>query len=145
MSTSRETARDALVILLEAALVGDGLPVKTVTGSKVESLSGLTPLVSVLSAGSLRERMTFQGDSATFSLEVQIWVLQSVTGWTNAEAEDALDRIESLIAGVYESARRTANWEIVEYASATTISEISVAGIPFYLERIPTTVKLVKS
>lgn len=145
MSTSRETARDALAALLEAALVGDGLPCKTVTSSKVENLKGLTPLVSVLSAGTLRERMTFMGDSATFSLEVQVWVLQSVTGWTNAQAEDALDRIESLIAGVYEDARGTASWEIVEYASATTISELSVAGIPFYMERIPTTVKLARS
>ena len=145
MSTSRETARDALVTLLEAALVGDGLPVKTVTGSKVESLSGLTPLVSVLSAGTMREHLTFQGDRAIFSLEVQIWVLQAVTGWTNAQAEDALDRIESLIAATYEAARGTANWEIVEYTSPTAISELAVAGIPYYLERIPTTVKLAKS
>lgn len=145
MSTSRETARDALVTLLETALVGDGLPAKTVTGSKVESLSGLTPLVSVLSAGTMREHLTFQGDRAIFTLEVQVWVLQSVTGWTNAQAEDALDRIESLIAATYETARATANWEIVEYANATAISELSVAGIPYYMERIPTTVKLAKS
>ena len=145
MSTSRETARDALVTLLTTALVGVGLPVKTVTGSKVESLSGLTPLVSVLSAGSLRERLTFQGDSATFSFDVQTWVLQSVAGWTNAQAEDALDRIESIIAGVYEAARGTANWEVVEYAGPTTVLEISVAGIPYYMERTPTTVKLARS
>jgi len=145
MSTSRETARDALVTLLTAALVGVGLPVKTVTGSKVESLSGLTPLVSVLSAGSFRERVTFLGDMAAFSFEIQTWVLQSVAGWTNAQAEDALDRIESLIAEVYESARGTANWEVVEYAGPTTILEIAVAGIPYYMERIPTTAKLARS
>lgn len=145
MSTSRETARDALVTLLTAALVGVGLPVKTVTGSKVENLQGLTPLVSVLSAGTLRERLTFQGDSATFSLEVQTWVLQSVAGWTNAQAEDALDRIESLIAGVYEAARGTAVWEIIEYAGTTTVFEMAVAGIPYYLERIPSIVKLARS
>ena len=145
MSTSRETARDALVTLLTAALVGVGLPVKTVTGSKVESLSGLTPLVSVLSAGSLRERVTFLGDMASFSFEVQTWVLQSVAGWTNAQAEDALDRIESIIAGVYEAARGTATWEVVEYAGPTTVLEIAVAGIPYYMERTPTTVKLARS
>jgi len=145
MSTSRETVRDALVTLLTAGLVGTGLPCKTVTGSKPESLAGLTPLVSVLSAGSLRERMTFQGDRATFSLEVQVWVLQSVTGWTTAQAEDTLDRIESLIAGVYESARGGQYWETVEYAGETTVFEITVAGIPHYMERIPTTIKLIES
>ncbi len=145
MSTSREAARDALVTLLSAALVGGGLPCKTVTGSKVEGLQGLTPLTSVLSAGTLRERMTFQGDRPTFFLEVQAWVMQSDTDWTNAQAEDALDRIESIIAGVYEAARATATWEIIEYAGATTVVEMAVAGIPYYLERIPTAVKLAKS
>jgi len=145
MSTSREAARDALVALLKTALKGAGLPVKTVTGSKVDDLSGLTPLVSVLSAGTLRQRLTFQGDIPVFSLEVQIWVRQECTGWTNAQAEDALDRIESLIAGTYESNRGTANWEALEYSGPTTVHEISVAGTAYYMERIPTTVKLKQS
>ena len=144
MSTSRESTRKALVSLLTAALVGTDLPCKTVTGSKVESLSGLTPLVSVLSAGSLREPMTFQGNRATFSFEVQVWVLQATTGWTNAQAEDAIDRIESLIAEVCESNRRTDNWEIV-LAGATTVLEMAVAGIPYYMERIPLTAQLIRS
>jgi hypothetical protein len=144
MSTSRETVRDALVTLLQAALVGDGLPVKTVTGSKVTDLSGLTPLVSVLSAGTLRERMTFMGDKPTFHLEVQVWVLQATTGWTNAQAEDALDKIEALIAGVYEDNRGGAAWEVLEYNGPTSVMEMAVAGVPYYVERIPTLVKLVK-
>lgn len=145
MSTNREAARDALVTLLAAALVGVGLPAKTVTGAKVETLQGLTPLVGVLPAGTLRERFTFQGDRPTFSFEVQVWVIQSATSWTFANSIDALDRIESLIAGVYETNRRTANWEFIEYAGASSILEIEVAGIPYYLERIPTTAKLARS
>jgi len=144
MSTSRETARDALVALFNTALVGTGLPVKTVTGSKVKSLEGLTPLVSVLSAGTLRERLTFQGDHPTFYLEVQIWMRQAATGWTDAQAEDALDRIESLIAEVYEGNRGTANWAVLEYNGPSSIMEISVGGSAYYVERIPTIVKLVK-
>lgn len=140
MSTSRETARDALVTLLTSAL---SETVKTVTGSKVTNLQGLTPLVSVLSAGSFRERMTFMGDKPTFQLEVQVWVMQATTGWTNAQAEDALDAIEALIAATYESARGTATWEVIEYSAPSQVLEIAVAGIPYYMERIPTTVKLV--
>lgn len=145
MSTSRETARDALVILLESALVGTGLPVKTVTGSKVSSLEGLTPLVSVLSAGALRERETFRGDVPTFYLEVQVWVRQACTGWTNAQAEDALDEIEALIAGVYESNRGETNWEALEYSGPSSVVEMSVGGTPYYVERTPTIVKLSQS
>jgi hypothetical protein len=145
MSTSRESARDALVTLLSASLVGTGLPCKTVTGSKVEELTGLTPLTAVLSAGSVRERMTFQGDRPTFKLNVQVWVRQACDGWTNAEAEDALDEIESIIAGVYESNRRTDNWEMLEYAGNTTVVEVSVSGVKYYLEIIPTLVKVAKS
>jgi hypothetical protein len=145
VSTNRETARDALAALLETALVGTDLPVKTVTNTKVETLAGLTPLVSVLSAGSGRKRITFQGDQATFYLEVQVWVLQATSGWTNEQAEDALDEIESLIAGVYESARRTDEWELIEYTSRSMVVEIAVAGTPYYMERIPTTVMLMRS
>lgn len=145
MSTSRKVARGALKTLLEAALVGAGLPVKTVVDSKVTDLSGLTPLVSVLSGGSLRERLTFMGDHPTFSLEVQVWVLQEGTGWTTAEAEDALDDIEALIAGTYEANQSTANWEVLEYDGPSSIIELSVAGVPYFMERIPTIVKLAKA
>ena len=146
MSTSRKAARGALKTLLTAALVGVGLPVKTVVDSKVTDLSGLTPLVSVLSGGTLRDPLTFQGDHPTFGLEVQVWVLQEEsTGWTAAEAEDALDDIEALIAGVYESNRGTANWEILEYDGPSSIREMAVAGIPYFVERIPTTVRVAKT
>ena len=51
MTTSRATIRDALVVLFNAALVGAGLPVKTVSGSKVDTLAGVTPLVATKLAG----------------------------------------------------------------------------------------------
>ena len=145
MSTSREVARDELVTLLTAALVGGGLPVKTVTGSKVTSLSGLSPLVSVLSAGTERTRLTYMGDIPIFSLEVQVWVLQETTGWTNAQAEDAMDSIEALIAGVVESNRGGGVWEVLEYQNPSVVHEMEVAGTPYYMERIPLLVKLAKS
>lgn len=144
MSTSRETARDALVVDLTTALVGTGLPVKTVKGSKVTDLEGLTPLVSVLSAGTKRVRGTFTGDVPTFYLEIQVWVRQACTGWTNAQAEDALDEIEALIAAVYES-RGQANWEALEYNGPSRVVEMAVAGNEYYVERIPTIAKLAKS
>lgn len=145
MTTSRQSGRDALVTLLTTNLVGAGLPVKTVTGSKVTSLKGLTPLVSVLSDGTMRERLTFMGDVPTFYLEVQVWVRQECTGWTNAQAEDALDAIEALIASVFENNRGTANWETLEYRKPSEVKEIPVAGLPCYVEVIPVTIRLAQS
>jgi len=145
MATSREAARDALVTLLSAALVGTGKPVKTVSGSKVESLEGATPLVVVLSRGSERERLTFQGDRATFYMVIQTWVLQSASGWTQAQAEDAVDSIEALIAATLEANQGTANWEILAYEGRSTILEAVVAGVPYYVETTPIAVRLARS
>lgn len=145
MSTSRETVRDALVIVLAAALVGDGLPCKTVTGSHVDTVIGLSPLVSVLGTGTLREPMTWQGHRPTFTFEVQVWVLGSGTSWTHAQAEDALDTIEALIAGAYESNQVAAEWETLQYNGSTEVLDMVVAGTPYLLERIPTIVQLAVS
>jgi hypothetical protein len=137
MSTSRETSRDALVTLLTAALVGVGLPAKTVTGSKPDTLTGETPLVSVLSAGSERPRLTVDGNRGIMYLTIHVWVQQATTGWTNAQAEDALDEIESLIAGVIETNRETSNWMVLEYTARTTVLDVEVEGNRYYREVIP--------
>jgi len=143
MSTSRETARDALVTLLAAALVGEGLPAKTVSGSKITSLEGISPLVAVLSRGSVRTALTTSGDQAGFFFTLQSWVLQSDGGdWSYADAEDALDSIEALIAGVCEDNDRTANWELLRYDGPSSIVAVAVAGVPYYLESIPIQVVL---
>lgn len=145
MATDRADARDAIASLLGAALVGAGLPVKTVTAHKVERLEGETPLVVVLSQGSARERMTFQGNRATFYFLVQVWVLQSGTGWTQAQAEDALDDIEARIAAEYEANQQGTYWEILAYDGKSRVFEVSVAGVPYYVESIPTVARLMKS
>ncbi len=143
--TSREEARDALVALFLTKLVGAGLPVKTVVGSKVTTLKGLCPLVAVLSAGTLRERATFMGTMPTVFLEVQVWMPQEQTGWTNAEAEDAMDEIEKLIAEVYQDNVGTANWSILENDGRSLVEEYAVDSLPYYMERIPTRVRLTKA
>lgn len=136
MATSRETVRDALVALLAAALVGDGLPVKTCSGSKQTALAGVTPLVVVLSRGTERAAVSFGDYQASFFFYVQVWVLQSGTGWTHAQAEDALDSIEALIAGVVEDNDGTAGWTSLEYLGPSEVVEAAVEGTPYYMETI---------
>lgn len=145
MASNRETTRDALVALLETALVGTGLPAKTVSGSFEASLEGITPLVMVLGTGTIRTPSVGMGRATSFLYEVSVWVLQSDIGWTVAQAEDALDEIESIIAGVYEDNVNTSDWELIEYASPTSAITVNVAGVPYYMETISTRVDLAKS
>lgn len=144
VATSREIVRDALVTLLTTALVGAGLPVKTVTGSKVKNLEGLTPLVSVLSDGTVRERKTFQGTFPTFYLVLQVWVTQEATGWTNAQAEDALDRIESIIADVFIDNVETDNWTLLSITDRSRILEVTSGGRLYFVESFPVQVQTIK-
>lgn len=139
MATSRADAREALKDLLQPKLVGTGLPVKTVTDSKVKQLDGLTPLVAVLSGGTLRQARPINHPG--FYLEVQVWVLQQGDGWTEAQAEDAIDEIEELIAEVYEDNRGTDEWAILEYSGRTTVTEVTSDGKMYYLEKVPTVVR----
>jgi len=141
MTTSRATVRSWLQVQLDAALVGVGLPVKEVVEHKVDDLVGMTPLVAVLSVGSSRPRMTFSGTGSSLRFEVQVWVKQRDTGWTNAQAEDALDDIENRIAAMYEAATAYN----VNYDGDTSVYEVTVSGKPYYLERIPTLVTLNRS
>jgi hypothetical protein len=149
MATSRKDIRDAIATILEAGLVGDGLPVKTVSAHKQESLEGITPLVVVLSRGSEREAFTYQGNQSSFRFLVQVWVLQEATGWTQAQAEDALDDIEKRVAAIYEDNRTkragSGQWEKLAYDGQTRVFEVSVAGVPYYVESIPTVVMLAQS
>lgn len=142
MATSRKVARDALVTLLKAALVGEGLPAKNVEGSKQASLEGITPLVEVLGRSSDRKPLTTAGAYVVFGYVIRVWVLQSLGDWTPADAEDALDAIEAIIAGICTESDRTSKWEFVEYAGPTAIVEVAIDGIPYLLESISIKVQL---
>jgi len=146
MSTSRETVRDGLVALLAPALVGEGLPVKTVTGSKVLDMTGQI-LVMVLSKGSSRPAGTAMGNFADFALEIYVFVPQSGTDWTATQAEDTLDAIEALIAGVIEDNRRTDLWGYLMYDGDSRVGETDPAleGTPYYIEVIPIMIKIFQS
>lgn len=146
MATSREVCRDALVALLEPALVGAGLPCKTVSGSKQTSLEGITPLVTVLSAGTNRVPFTYEGNRPYFDYSIVVWVLQAVEGsWTLAQAEDALDTIEAIIAGVLEANLRTAQWTEIDYSDPSRVADVAVAGVPYYVEAISVRAMLARS
>jgi len=142
MATSRETARDALTTLLDAGLTTK----QEVVGHKLADPAGKSPIVAVLSAGTLRQRLTFQGTRPTFYLTIQVLVLaEDQAGYTEADAEDTLDTVESEIAAVLEDNWRTSSWESLEQTGPSEVIDVSIGGVAYYLEEIPVAMSLATS
>lgn len=143
---NRETARDALVTLLSAALTGAGNPCQAVIGHKpgADDIAGRSPLVSVQSAGTERLRFTAAGTRPNFYFQLDTWVLLKATGWTKANAEDTLDEIEQTIAQVVEDNQATANWGALDYDGRSTIMDVAFDGVPYIREVILIKVAVLK-
>ncbi len=113
---NRETVRDAFVTLLSTALVGSGKPCKSVLGYPADRISG-SPLVCVSSLTASEEKLAKASWGWQFVFNVEILVRWKDTGsWTQAKAEDKLDEIWVIIAGVIEANQGNANWDVLEVA-----------------------------
>jgi len=136
-STSREAVRDALTTLLQAALVGANKPVQAVYGYQVGDFGGQSPVVVVASGPVERVR---RGMGAcwhtTATLLVYVFVAYAATGWTEANAEDALDTIEALIADVVLANGSTANWHGMAYDGPTMVDGLAIGGVEYRREVI---------
>ena len=111
---NRETVRDAFTALLAAALVGTGKPCKSVLGYPADRISG-SPLVCVSSLTAAEEKLHKAGWGWQFVFQVEILVRwKDSTSWTQANAEDKLDAIWVIIAGVIEANQSNANWDVLE-------------------------------
>jgi len=143
MASNRETARDALTTLLQAALVGTGKPAQAVYNYRKADFGGQSPVVTVSSGGSRRQRMTALGGRATFFLQVDIFVLYSDLGtWTEADTEDRLDLIEAAIAGVVDANQSTTSWSALDYADRSTRFAVPLGGIEYAWESIQLSVEV---
>lgn len=144
MAANRETVRDAFATLLQTALVGTGKPVQEVLNYRKGELEGKSPVVQVSSYGSDRRRMTTAGGRTIVYLLVGIFVLYALEDgtWTEAQAEDALDLIESLIAGVVDANQATANWNALEYDSRSERMDVAIGGQEYIVEAVTVKVEV---
>lgn len=119
MSVSREPARKHLASLLEDALVGDGLPVDAVYPYQVYDFESLSKVIFVSSGPTVRRQFGFGGDLCRTEAQIDVHVLvlysDIESGWTDANAEDALDSIESMIADVVAANPTSAYWSVISY------------------------------
>lgn len=149
-AATRETVRKALAGLLEAALVGTGLPVESVYDRHVSEFgaSGFeSPVVLVLSGGSQRERrgLGSQVYRSFFRLDVLVFVSDAISAesWTDADVEDRLDLIEKQIADVLAENRSTTNWQDIKHETGfTNIVPAKLGGHSYKMETIPVIVEV---
>ena len=143
-SRSRETARKALAALLEAALVGSGKPAQAVYAYQVGDFAGASPVVVVSSGGSLREQGSFGPCwDDTFSLAIYSFVLYANPddGWTESDAEDALDDIEATIADVILENMTSDVWSNLSYEDRTETDGVEIGGHEYRRETVRVTVR----
>jgi hypothetical protein len=126
---TRKDCRKQLTTLLTA-----GVPTaQEVIAYQKAELSGASPVVMCVSAGSDRPPPRSFGSS--FFLGIMVFVLHSDpdSGWTEENAEDALDDIEAEVTQVVtDNARLKGYWEALQFDGTSAVSRISISG-RFYL------------
>jgi len=143
-AVNRETLRDALAVLLEAALVGENKPVQAVYNYRMSDFGKETPVVAVTSAGSnrIKEAATLVTYAEVY-LNVHIFVLYASAddSWTEAEAEDRCDLIEKETADVITDNYTTDNWTSLTYREPSIMETVVIGGKSYIHEVMLLTAK----
>ena len=101
-------------------------------------LQGTSPIITVTSSGTYRPPLTTRGSSTVIRLTVSIYVLHSAPGWTEEQAEDQLDQLESEIAEVLTKYGGTPFWNSLRWEAPSMIGmEVQSEGEAYLYETIP--------
>jgi hypothetical protein len=140
VSDSRSTARLALGTLLSSALTG----AQAVYAYPRATFDGQSPVVSIGSMGTRREAYTYNDTLPTFRYNIHVFVLyqDATAGWGEDDAETALDTMEAAIDAVLIANQETANWQNIQYAGQTTVSNIILGGLTYRHETIPVEIEV---
>lgn len=83
-----------------------------------------TPVAEVVSAGTLRERLTGQGSIAKpFYIDIFVYALYSDQAgtWTEEDAEDTLDAVEAAVDTMVNEQRKNDVWISIQYAERSQV------------------------
>jgi hypothetical protein len=136
--TNPETIRDEIATFLTTDLVGTGKPAQAVYNYEKKDFSGQSPVVLVTSAGDdfARHSQTERVKGSIY-FDVLIFVLYSdeVSGWTEADCEDALnltkkEALESIFDHQFTAARS------IFIDGRSRIIPANVGGASYRLERV---------
>lgn len=137
---ARSTVRKAFAELLDDALVGSGKPAQVVYDYQVGDFAGASPVV-VVSSGPIQRLIENFGncDHAVILLNVYVFVLyaDNASGWDEADAEDAIDAIEQIIAETVINNQHRAEWNSAAYVEAPTdLAGVVIGGQEYRRELI---------
>lgn len=139
---TRQDIQDLLTADLDALLTN----VQAVYAYQKSDFGQLSPIVRVMSDGTLLREQTFTSFQTTYYYNVQAWVVRySVQyGWSEEEAEGLLNAISHTIVGYLDSDMSSKPWTSIDMVDRSTISVggNEVAGEQFLVEDIPLMVTL---
>jgi hypothetical protein len=139
MTPDRSDARVELASILSTALVGSGKPCQAVYAYQPATFNGQSPVVTVSSAGAHRPSFTHQGNQATFSYYIHVFVLYSDadSGWTESDCETRLDLIEKTILETLIANRiREGHWNLLHQDEPSNAVSVKISGLEYRAEVI---------
>ena len=139
---SRSAIRKGIAASLAASLTS----VQQVVDHQASNTGAVSPLVRVMSGGSMRPPSVAAGDVTRFYVILQTWVLFSEipNRWTEAQAEDALDAVEQEIARwVDQNQQQPGMWKTISYAQRSGVRVLEENGEAWLVEDIVLEVRAV--
>lgn len=140
---NRKFARAEIAAGLAAALVGTGLPVKSVYAYQPGKLDGESPVVLVLS-GPIQRAHQGMGTARyhnEIDLEIQVLIYDGSTSnpLTEAQREDKMDDIETAVADWFAGHQKGTYYRAVHYTPEPTriLNANYLDGNPYRIEVIP--------
>jgi hypothetical protein len=149
VTISRQTVRDYLQGLLAAVLV-PSLAQQVYAWQTADFTQ--SPLVTISGSGIGRKYEKIGANSAVtdVNLNVHTFVRYAIpeTGWTEHDAENAIDALEVAIFGVVIGHRGKAQdgsapWDLIEYGAPSKMDAVAIRGIEYRRETIPIHAKVV--
>ena len=136
--TDRKAYREALGVVLEAALVGSGKPAQAFEDHLPRSteFDGRSPFICLASAGSDidRQTRTLSGKFYIHRINILVFVARADTA-----AEDALDKCYTYISDTLETNKSYTYWDRLGQSEASFIDPTpdGWGGEPYWVETIP--------
>lgn len=137
---NRKTVRAALKTIIADALSGANLVDATaVYGYLPADFGGMSPVVTINSAGSLRQKRTRGGDESSLFFTIHIFALYADANnenWQEADAEGAIDDIEQKISDTLRANERHEQWSELSVIEQTITDSVEVGGVEYRREVI---------
>lgn len=106
-----------------------------------DDLGGKSPVLRIMSGTSLREPISFKGQTCTlgFTLQSLVLYIDDANNWTPQKAEDLLDDLEHQIATVILNVKfdQKAQIKSIQQAGASRIRKDVIQGKTYLTEYIP--------